>query len=260
VRATGLGKDGRAITAEHGGRLLSPGRDEPWRLDDASNLDERLGLVGSVSRQYGAHQTVLDPREIRLKKATQWPEYVKWWPSLVCWGDWDLTPPGEGPFKEELIAEYLQQNVPHRETTRYRQMVADLGQHGVTLWPSRACHSLDEIDRYLLGLRQLYERIRSEGYQGRGGDPVAREITVRVGRDGSFTKCGQGTHRFAIARMLGLPAVPVVVDLVHWEWALDCRERRGGSLAEAMRAELAAIAQRTVGGRGDSREVPSGPA
>ena len=225
--------------------------------DDDVDLDDRLELVATMPRRYGAYRTVLDPREIRLKRFTQWPGYLKWWPSAVCWGDWDAAPPGSGPFREELIAEYLREDLPYRQTARYRQMVADLTRHGVTLWPGKGCRSVGEIDQYLLGIRHLYDRIRSEGYQARPDGEAGAEITVRVDRDGAFTKCGQGTHRFAIARMLGLRLVPVVVDLMHWRWARNCMQRRGAGLSESVRAELAGIAQARQ--QGVPRDAERGP-
>lgn len=45
-----------------------------------------------------------------------------------------------------------------------------------------------------------------------------REIGVAIGADGSFYRLPGGQHRTAIARVLGLPALPVQVRLVHAEW------------------------------------------
>jgi hypothetical protein len=112
----------------------------------------------------------------------------------------------------------------------------------MTRW--RNCYSQGEIDRYLQGVIDLHQRIGREGYRARPSGAPGREITVRVGRDGRFTKCGQGTHRLAITRLLGVPAVPVVVDLMHWDWVVACQQqRRTATLRQAVEEELADIAR-----------------
>ncbi len=134
------------------------------------------------------------------------------------------------------------EGVPFRETDEYAAMLSDLETYGRTR--RRGLASREEVDRYFEGILALAERIRTEGYRRtyrttREGAVAPDEITVRIGRDGAFLKCRKGTHRLALARVLGIPSVPVVVDLFHWDWVLGCRQRYGrparASVEQALR-------------------------
>lgn len=193
----------------------------------------------ALPRRYGAYAADVDPRAIRyLKRANEWAGYVKWWPWMVCGGNWDLAKSEHPPFREEQMKQLFVDRIPYRETTRYREMVAEVQRYGRTRFLPR-CHSVDEIDHYFEGVLALYQRMKTEGYQRRTAETAdAGEISVRIGRDGTLIKCGEGTHRLAIARVLAIPTVPVVVDLVHWQWAKACVKRRGPPLRLAIRQEL----------------------
>jgi hypothetical protein len=204
-----------------------------------------------LPRQYGAYTTEVDPLAIRyLRRSHEWPDYVHRCPLAACAGDWDLGGAGYRPFRERQMQELFVEGRPYQQTTRYQQMVQDLATLGRTRHPR--CTSLAEIDRYFGRLIGLYETIKCDGYQRRGeGQTSEGEITIRIDREGGFIKCGQGTHRLAIARLLCLPRVPVVVDLVHWYWARDWALRLGVPVRLAVERQLVAIAI------GASR--PSGP-
>lgn len=69
----------------------------------------------------------------------------------------------------------------------------------------------------------LYERIRAEGYRSQRalGEPSLRRVTdevvVDIARDGTLLFVN-GRHRLAIAKLLGLEAIPVGVLVRHAEW------------------------------------------
>ena len=115
---------------------------------------------------------------------------------------------------------------PPSETDKFRELVAELHSRGRTRHPP--CRSEAEILDYFRSLRSLYESLRAEGCvpPGQGSTSPEDGITVRIGRDGTLIKCGEGTHRLAIARVLRLATVPVTVDLVHPGWALRCLGKR----------------------------------
>ena len=207
-------------------------------------LDERIARAADMPRRYGDYRTLLDPHSIRLKSAARWPADLNLWPLAVCWGDWDAAEPGDGPFREDKIEELIRSGSAYQQTSRFREMVGEIAARGVTSW--RKCRSVEEVHRYVAGVFELHRSIETDGYRP---DPVGSgsQISVCLGRDGTFTKRGQGTHRLAIARLLRLPVVPVVVDLIHWEWAVSCQNSWPGlSMRDAVLAELGAIAQRTV--------------
>jgi hypothetical protein len=194
--------------------------------------------AGMVLRNYGAYTATVNPRAIKyVRRSGDWPGYVKWWPLLACGGDWDLGQEYP-PFREEQMRQLFVDAVPYRETDRYRQMLAELEQHGHTRFLPR-CHSVEEIDRYFEGVIALQQRIKTEGYRQRSAaSAAAGEISIRIGRDGGLIKYGEGTHRLAIARVLQIPKVPVVVDLVHWQWAVACMKKNRQSLGTAIQQEL----------------------
>ncbi len=232
-------------------------------LLDERVIDERLHHVADMSRTYGAYRTIVNPRSIvlRSRRDTHWPRYVRHWPLAVCWGQWDLHATGAAlsrrqqlvpvshqvkPIREERIEQFLAEQVPLRETRRYREMMAQLkGQRmtGSTKWDTP-----EQIEAYLEDVLDLCRRIRTDGYCARPEGAPGKEITVRIGRDGSFIKWGQGTHRVAIARFLQLRSVPVVVDLMHWQWARACLASRppGTTMRQAVEDELAQIARRAT--------------
>lgn len=48
--------------------------------------------------------------------------------------------------------------------------------------------------------------------------PILQEIGVNIHRDGTMAKKGAGTHRLALARIVGVERVPVTVRVRHAEW------------------------------------------
>lgn len=198
----------------------------------------------SLRRRYGAYTARVNPRVIRFyRRSKEWPGYVKRWPLLICGGEWDLADSESPPFREEQMTQLFVHRIPYRETDRYRQMREELQQFGRTrLLPH--CQSVEEIDRYFEGVLSLYDRIRTEGYQPRTAATAgAGEISVRIARNGRLIKCGEGTHRLAIARVLNVPSVPVVVDLVHWHWAKACVQAYGLPLRAAIEQALEDLSQ-----------------
>lgn len=68
------------------------------------------------------------------------------------------------------------------------------------------------LDGYLLPLIASMSR---DGYRE---DLGAEHGIVHVGADGTLHKANKGNHRFALARILGLTAVPVRIQCVHETW------------------------------------------
>ena len=126
------------------------------------------------------------------------------------------------------------------ELDEYRTMIDDLAAGA----SPKGARTRDEVVEYFASIIRLHDDIRSNGYRSQTELGTARptdEIVVHIGRDGVIRKMqGSGHHRLAIARLLGVEAVPVVVRGVHSELVVTWRRRYGGSVLGAIRQGLAA--------------------
>lgn len=123
------------------------------------------------------------------------------------------------PFDEYVFyrscVRHFEEGVPWADTEFYRWLL-DNRDRGVARYETRAA-----IRERLAFLDDLYERVESERYKtqaelGTGRYPV-NEVLIDVGRDGRLI-LDNGRHRLAIAKVLGLEAVPVRVFVRHAEW------------------------------------------
>ncbi len=106
-------------------------------------------------------------------------------------------------------------------------------QNGESRW--HGCTTVNEIQNRCERMDNLYESIRTEGYKTarqlaaeKGvnfNHPIRLldEVSVDVGRDGELLFV-DGTHRFAIARSLGLDKIPVLFIARHKLW-MNKRQR-----------------------------------
>ena len=199
-----------------------------------------------LKRRYGLWQTELNPASIVYRRRkNEWPAYVKRWPVLACPGKWDLSGNDYAPFRMEQIQELFEEKVPYQQTKFYRRMMDELERNGITHAPKLT--SRDAVDAYFSRLEKLHQSMRDHGFQARSPQHLQqeREITIRVGRNGTPIKSGEGTHRLALARLLEFERVPVVVDLVHTRWVKACMTRFGEAPQRAVQLGLESLAADT---------------
>lgn len=112
------------------------------------------------------------------------------------------------------------------------------------------------IDAYFAHYRGLRDRLRREGYRPRSalapdaghrlrGAAAARreaEVGIAIGPGGELLRLLGGRHRTALAQLLGLPAMPVRVRLVHAHWLAAQMRRTGLPAHRALPAGLAQLA------------------
>lgn len=147
-------------------------------------------------------------------------------------GEWDTD---RRPFRESVIYRSFQAHfeagVPWPETDLYEQCLA-LIEEGGSPW---GCSSPTDVDRRCREIERLYETVAEEGYSTQaelmesGTHPfdharankyartVDGEIALTVGRDGELLFY-DGRNRLAIAKLLGVDAVPVVILVRHSQW------------------------------------------
>ncbi|WP_177171967.1 ParB N-terminal domain-containing protein [Halohasta litchfieldiae] len=147
-------------------------------------------------------------------------------------GDWDT---GRRPFSESVIyrsfQSHFEEGVRWPETDLYAQCL-DVIEAGGDPW---RCRSRSDLDRRCQGIDALYSTVEADGYstqaelQASTANPfdharsntyaqtVDGEIALMVGRDGELLFY-DGRNRLAIAKLLGLEAVPVVILVRHSQW------------------------------------------
>jgi hypothetical protein len=157
---------------------------------------------------------------------------------FVCPGDWDLTPLGFcGDFRHRGTRELLAAELRYRETPTYHQMLRDLAAGSPPRWHV-PLSTPEAVDAYWESRVALTRSMLDQGFVWTDD---SEHLGVAVGRDGGLVKTSNGNHRFALARALGLPGVPVRIDAVHTSW-LHAQLRHGGPprrvLADGLRGLL----------------------
>lgn len=167
---------------------------------------------------------------------------------LVFAGDWDIA--DKRPLMDYLssyiysrtVLDYLGEGRPYQSTSQYAEM-CDLVTRGQTgAWQARGCRTLGDVDAYFIAMRRTFEAIRDKGYRSQielESDQPHDEIKVFVDRLGEIHKQqGAGHHRLAMAKIIGVPSLPVLIVGVHWQFAADCHARFGGDVVHGIRRGL----------------------
>ena len=180
---------------------------------------------------------------------------------IVLDGDWDIEDKRpiddylHGYIYSRAVFEIFGQGQDFRTTAQYREM-SDFVKRGQTsVWQARGCRSEEEVEQYFEAMRKTFEALRTQGYLSQrelGSDTWFDEIKVFVDRNGEFHKQqAAGHHRLAMARLLDLPALPVLVLGVHRQWAERVQRERGKdvitSIDEALQAMEPTSSGRTTG-------------
>lgn len=136
-------------------------------------------------------------------------------------GDWDLVTRDAISQKVRGIEQHYTEGVPWRETLLFKYYEKRFENELLIL----RCKSMDELEeKYNTVINELYENIKNEGYRLLNPEnPDIDIIYVYIGRDGEILFSGNGNHRLAIARILGIDKIPVTVKARHKQWQ-DIRE------------------------------------
>jgi len=155
-------------------------------------------------------------------------------PSLfeIKGGDWDLgKKPANENRKLSMFKKHFEESIPWEETSEYhhkKDKIEKRSGRAIDVMDVSE-QSTDVYDEYLTYMDTLYERIKKEGYKsqkelsadddfaGRRLHPALNEIQVMIGRDGEFI-CNTGLHRLAIAKIQGVPKIPVRTQCRHTSW------------------------------------------
>ena len=147
-------------------------------------------------------------------------------------GEWDSE---RRPFSDSVIFRsfqaHFEDDQPWAETDLYRQCLAVI-ESGGSPW---GCASPAALDERCREIDRLYTTVDREGYrtqreiadcanqplvaarQNRYAQTVDGEIALAVGHDGELLFY-DGRNRLAIAKLVGIEAVPVVILARHSQW------------------------------------------
>lgn len=163
---------------------------------------------------------------------------------LVHGGDWDRS--DREPIDRYLehyiysraVLEVFRDGRPYQDTEQFAEMMRMVAAGDSASWQARGCRTAEDVHDHFRQMRQTFEAIRDRGYRSQAELGTGRwfdEIKVYVGRDGEIMKLqGAGHHRLAMARVIGVPAVPVVVLGVHLDWAIRMAEQHGTDILSAV--------------------------
>lgn len=140
----------------------------------------------------------------------------------IAGGDWDK----KVKMFENLdiylaLKNRIEKGVPWTETQFYRRVATEIDQ-GNHLWK---CRNREELDKRCFDIEKLYESIKKTGYKMKQelpneiNDPFWNEdeVIVHIDRNGQLL-FGDGRHRLAIAKIVGLNSIPVKVGRRHIDW------------------------------------------
>lgn len=137
----------------------------------------------------------------------------------VLGGDWDLSrhPVGNN-IKYRACMAHFRDGVPWEETGLYDELVIRISRSGVY----DDLRNQADVDKRYTALDALAQEAQTLGrLRARtelGAAYFRREhggVLVHVARDGTVLRAGGGQHRFALAKALELPLMPVQLGVTH---------------------------------------------
>jgi hypothetical protein len=167
-------------------------------------------------------------------------------------GDWDrLGLRFDQTDVYRSFHEHFVQGRAWHQTELYRRVMDEISQGHVRY----GCKNSGQYEAKCRALDAMFEHIRRSGYRAQAG--IARdeedlykaedEISVCVGRHGDLL-FEDGRHRLAMAKILGLPRVPIKITMVHKQWhrfrmeVLDYARSHGGRVYQGIgHADLADV-------------------
>lgn len=136
------------------------------------------------------------------------------------------------------VADLVRNRDDYKNTIWYRSLVTELNKNGFAKHKKIKMNSLDEIDQFMTSYALgLVESMYEKGYV------IENEMdlpSVRIGANGELHKSSNSNHRFAVARELELPSIPVRVVGVHEDWIISEKITN----LESLKCRIEQVAQR----------------
>ncbi|MCJ7872514.1 hypothetical protein [Phaeobacter sp. J2-8] len=146
------------------------------------------------------------------------PKFRRQYSGHVEGGDWDLSiTPLVDSAKYLACRAHFVDGVAWQDTGLFERHLKIIAKNG----QSDECRTLDDLKRRYDRIDALFETVKRAGQlrpRSTLPDRFRREhggIFVHIDRNGRAIRSGGGEHRFAIARILNLPEIPVQPGVVH---------------------------------------------
>lgn len=163
-------------------------------------------------------------------------------PRLSLGGNWDLRSERiADKDKYRRLQDFVCKLDQPEQSLWYQYLLGILKEQGTASHKHVRMESEQDIKLFFRNYAvPLVQSLRADGYRYRKGDEVG---SIAIGRDGTVYKVGGATHRFYLARLIGLHSVPVRVAFVHRDWL----RANGLTLLPADRHRLLASLRRLAG-------------
>jgi len=129
-------------------------------------------------------------------------------------GDWDIKNDEFGELIEyKSIKQRYENGIPWEETELFKRGMKLIKSHGKSY---KYASSKEELLEKLKYYEYLLIDIKENGFKTQREQKKIKphkEVTVNIGRNGSFLFNDGGRHRLSIAKVLGLSEIPVVVKV-----------------------------------------------
>lgn len=150
----------------------------------------------------------------------QHPQFRRRHSGKVVAGSWDLAvAPLRESAKTRALRARLIDGVTWEETGIIDVTLEEIAKKGA----SDGLRTREDIERRYAAIDRMVARIKSEGrfrLRSELAEGFRREmggVLGHVTRTGEVIRAGGGQHRFAIARILGLPEMPMQLGVIHPE-------------------------------------------
>lgn len=185
----------------------------------------------------------VDPADVEYLRVVE----IKWGLGRVHGGEWDRSENLRAIRETPVFRGFEQRfedGADWRETVYFDHAKARIADQGTF----RGCGTIEEfLETECRDMDELYESIRREGYRPNRGTVYDRpervetvhdlEPMVLIGRSGELIWT-EGFHRFVIAALLDIEAVPVYVVRRHRRWQ-RVRDQIASTPAAELSPELA---------------------
>lgn len=159
----------------------------------------------------------IDPMKIEhkcnIRGATQFQR------TLLRDGTWDMQRKNfaevESADSRYISCAELLGGMKIEQTLEFRLLCKRLLERG----EARGMKSAEQVLSYMQRLQGMYQQVAAEGrlltQAELGRCSHGGEINCALSRDGTLLKTDDGNHRFAVARYLKIPLVPVQISVIH---------------------------------------------